>query len=787
MNVLVDRARLSARVRRRALAVQFHNQKKRVCGMRLSRKFYTRCAWARAFALGGGLSLLLLTSAVWSAESVEYQYDDAGRLHIVTYENNQTTTYTLDATGNRTQVDKSAVPVVLSVAAASASEGGSLAFTVTRSGGTSQTVLITCRAVSGSATSPSDFTATDTVLSFAASDTSKTCSIPSVQDSIYEGNETFTLSLVNPSGPISLASGSAIGTIIDNDAAPSFTIADLTVNENAGTATLTISRSGATAFTHSVSYATASGSAIAGSDFTAVNGALSFAPAETSKPLSVAIANDAVYEGNETFVVNLSAPTQNATIGDSQAVVTIAEDDLAPQFSVNDISRAENGGPLVFTITKTGATTLSHVVSFVTSDGTAVAGNDYGAVNSSTTFAPNDVTRPVAITLVNDGIYENDEAFTLTLNSVTNNGRLGDNSGVGTIVNDDPPQRGTLQFAPQSPDVNEGAGSITLTVQRVGGSDLPASVYCRTRGFGPSEDFVAVNTLLEWTHGDASSRTCTIQIIDDTAYNEVDCPDSEGPCNPFEAFAVDLMDPLGAAVSPTRGYFYVQIHDNDVAPDGGSIQFSTQNLTLEEGQGTASFEVTRTGTAGLFGPASVECSYWYGTASATDFVGLPQRLDWGAGDASPKPCNVTLLNDQVDELTKTMNLRLINLSGSRAGSPSSAVLTITDSDPPAPTQLGIPQWVHIGGCPGACWPSYTDYWPINIDIAWQPTSPGVEWYEQQVQGTWNPTWETHYHGPGTTTSISIPLNGYSQFRVRACNSGGCSGWSEIAGASLGAP
>ena len=92
-----------------------------------------------------------------------------------------------------------------------------------------------------------------------------------------------------------------------------------------------------------VSYATANGTATAGSDYTPASGALGWANGDTaSKNFTVTIANDALDEPNETFTVTLSAPTGGAILGSpSSATVTITDNDPTPtvQFEPRGILR----------------------------------------------------------------------------------------------------------------------------------------------------------------------------------------------------------------------------------------------------------------------------------------------------------------------------------------------------------------------------------------------------------------------------------------------------------------
>lgn len=91
-------------------------------------------------------------------------------------------------------------------------------------------------------------------------------------------------------------------------------------------ATFTVSLSAASTTPVTVRYATANGTAIAGSDFTAASGLLTFAPGETQKTIAVLVTRDAAAEANETFAVALSGPT-NASLAKSIATGTIIDDD----------------------------------------------------------------------------------------------------------------------------------------------------------------------------------------------------------------------------------------------------------------------------------------------------------------------------------------------------------------------------------------------------------------------------------------------------------------------------
>jgi Ca2+/Na+ antiporter len=103
------------------------------------------------------------------------------------------------------------------------------------------------------------------------------------------------------------------------------------VIENAGKATLVVMRRGYTKEAVTVEYKTFDISAVEGKDYKGAEGTLNFAAGETEKTIEIEIIDDDTHEANETFRVELSEPSDGATLdedGDgTQAVVTIVNDD----------------------------------------------------------------------------------------------------------------------------------------------------------------------------------------------------------------------------------------------------------------------------------------------------------------------------------------------------------------------------------------------------------------------------------------------------------------------------
>src|SRR5204863_25449 len=214
-------------------------------------------------------------------------------------------------------------------------------------------------------------------------------------DTTFETNETFFVNLSNPSNAtISITKGTGTGTITNDDAAPSFSINDVTQAEgNAGTTafTFTVTKTGATAQSATVDFATANGTAFAAvgrphictpaacssPNYLPTSKTLTFAPTDTIKTITVQVCGDTTFETNETFFVNLSNPS-NATISITKGTrtCTFTNADPTPIYTLSytTLFRSNAGTTaFTFTVTKTGSTAQSATVDFATANGTAFA------------------------------------------------------------------------------------------------------------------------------------------------------------------------------------------------------------------------------------------------------------------------------------------------------------------------------------------------------------------------------------------------------------------------------
>lgn len=312
-------------------------------------------------------------------------------------------------------------------------------FPVILSNASEPDVTVAYTTTAGTAGSPGDYTAVSGTLTFAAGQTSMLISVLVNGELAEENHETFSLSLSSPVNA-TINDGTGVGTIQNDDT--SISIQDVTTGEySLSGAILNLALSKPSALSVTVNYNTANGTALAGSDYTAASGTVTFNPGEVSKSITIGITNDNVYEGNENFLVNLTNST-NGTIVDAQAIVTIQDDESQPSVSIMAspylFVQEGNSGTTTFTFTVSLSNASTQTVSmhYASADGTASAGSDYQATSGTLTFAPLETSKTILVTIYGDTTYEDYESFTMNLSNIINATSFM-TSATGSISNDD--------------------------------------------------------------------------------------------------------------------------------------------------------------------------------------------------------------------------------------------------------------------------------------------------------------------------------------------------------------
>jgi len=347
----------------------------------------------------------------------------------------------------------------------SASEGfPDVVVEVLRSGDLDTVVGVDVQTTDQTAIAGLDYTAITRQLVFQAGETNQTVSIPLLNDGLVEPAETFQVVLSNPTdgaelGPRKVATVS----ITDNDQGLQLELSGYAANEDTGEVVVRVLRRDDGDVTVTVDYATAAVSAVPGVDYLETQGTLEFAPGTVYLPLVVPLLNDTVPESPKSFRIELSNPTDGASLGSiSAATVTISDtDELVLWGSGNvDVSEAAQAVPLVVL---RGENESVATIEVSTTDGSAMAGEDYVEVTRTLTFAAGERRQAIEIPLLKDGLKELIETFQVTLGNPTGGARLLVNPALAVRIIDDDPGFG---FEANATSVWADQSAVTLKVFR---------------------------------------------------------------------------------------------------------------------------------------------------------------------------------------------------------------------------------------------------------------------------------------------------------------------------------
>ena len=343
-----------------------------------------------------------------------------------------------------------------------------------------------------------DFTAsTDATIPINSPNTTAEITVPILVDTIYEGNETFTVTVKSfapgaPSPAAQFATGVSdipvVVTIEDNEDEPVLSVASqtLTIGEEDGPLTFNVSLTPATIEDTVIVYSTDVGTA-SSLDFTGQsNQEVTIDAGDTELAsgslISIPITSDDIREGNETFNVTLSikdAANKIAKIvGIPETIVisvTITDDDASdtPTVSITNTQSTltEASGNLSVSLALSHATTQTVSIPYTISVGNATRGADFIAPASGTAFITSGTTGSITIPIVDDNIAEGDETFTVTLGTLVNAAPGSKVMQEFTIQDDD---TATLSVKDDTTDVSVVEGNGTAKAQIVVELNKPA-------------------------------------------------------------------------------------------------------------------------------------------------------------------------------------------------------------------------------------------------------------------------------------------------------------------------
>ena len=400
-----------------------------------------------------------------------------------------------------------------------------------------------------------------------------------------------------------------------------------------------ITRSGNTGVTASVSFATADGSAFAGSDYSTTSGAASFAIGQSQISVAVPIQANARNEPQESFAFNLSGPIAGggavASVTGGSATGTISADPPLPTLAINSVTvsdRAEGVATLV--VTRGGDLSAASRVQFSTAPGSAEAGSDFSARSVTIDFAINQAEARIEVPILANSTplrlnnREGEESFTVTLSNPTD---ATITTGTGTVTISADPVIGPALFSVGDAAVREGR-IAEIVVTR--GGDLTAEVKVGYRTADGSavagQDYASQSGVLTFAPNE-TRKVITIQTARDRVV--------EGA----EFFNVILASPDGGIINGDVGRVAIApdpslptLVINDVGVSDTTPGTATLTVTMSEASEdtvTVAF-ATETGSAdsGDFSGASGTLTFQPGETSKTIGIGIAANLSTEAAE-----------------------------------------------------------------------------------------------------------------------------------------------------------
>ncbi len=321
---------------------------------------------------------------------------------------------------------------------------------VHRTSDTNSLVTVDYTVSAGTATAGVDFVVTNGTLTFAPGQALQHMPVQILDDLDVEPGETLYLTLLNAGAGAPLGGQTtATLTIVDDDTAVEFSSAQYLAYENSTNAVITLRRIGVVTNAASVDIATTNGTALGDVDFVSTNATIVFNSGQTTLDFSIRVLDNTLVESNKTVLLTLATNASHSTsIGPQDAAtLSIVENDCAFQFSVTNYTVIEHLKVVTLDVQRLGGTVHPAQVDYTTTNGTAMAGQDYQATfgtllfdgdanvlapdgSGTIVFQPGDTNLTLQVRILDDNLGEGDENFGVVLTGV----RTTDQAPTNTII-----------------------------------------------------------------------------------------------------------------------------------------------------------------------------------------------------------------------------------------------------------------------------------------------------------------------------------------------------------------
>ena len=483
-----------------------------------------------------------------------------------------------------------------------------------------------------------EISVTPTALTFTAANwrTTQLVAVTADHDADTDADDPVTiLHMVSGGDYGAVTAPSVVVTILEDD--PAIRIADAAAAEGAGEMAFSVRLSVPSIQTVTVDWTTADGTAIAGQDYEAATGTLTFSALATAQTIRVPIIDDDLDETAETFTVALR--NSNVEIADGEATGVIADDDLPVVNLTTDLAGVVEGETVAFTLTRIGDLTVPlRVPVRVTERGSFLA----DGVPTAATFAANAATTTLQVATDDDERDEADGAVTATITSGPTL-RVGDaaSATVPVIDNDvtDVTVPAGVTVTPTALAVPEGSSAnYTVVLDSEPTADVTVAVQV------PEDTEVAVDATEVTFTADNWDQAQTVTV---TAAQDVDAVDDDPVTITHEVRGGNYDTVTAASVAVT-------ILEDDMSA------LSVANAVASEGDGEMAFSVR----LNLASSQTVTVEYVTAGGTATagrDYETTTGTLTFSALETE-QTIRVPIIDDDIDEAVETLTVMLINAS-----------------------------------------------------------------------------------------------------------------------------
>ena len=562
-------------------------------------------------------------------------------------------------------------------------------FTVTTDKLLSQPIQVLL-SITGTATAGADYVVLDSMFTFPAHAASATIPLAVLPDNTIEGSETVVVRITGTSDPQARPGAPDSATLfIADDEATTVSVAAVaaaTGEAGANEGRFRVVLAGgklAPAQGITVTYS-ATGSALAGADYTALSGTVTIPAGQSSADIPIQVLDDQVVELSESISLTLLAtdnPGVTIDTASSSAAVTIADDDQGTVSLVAISNGAEAATPVSgkFRVTQTRVSSTDTVLSFAVS-GTATPGaaGDYVALSGAVTIVAGTTTADIDVAVLNDDLVEATETITVTLDSLTSAAPGialdgADAAATISLADDDTAVVSLAKISDGAEGPTPAAGRFRVTQSRASSTDTVLSYSVGgTAAPGSGNDYTALGGTIMIAAGTLTADI-DVAVLNDALV--------EGPETVTVTLASVTSGDPQVSLAASGLSATVVIADEDTA----TVSIAAANDGIEHPSPTSGkFRVTLSRASSTETVLSYTLGGTATPAAAGDYAPLSGSVTIAAGTTTAEIV-VVVLNDPLVEGSETVSVTLSAVSSGNPGIAidefaDAATLSISDDD-----------------------------------------------------------------------------------------------------------